>query len=210
MPETRTLAADSAIDRIFGPMIQPQTWINILYLLISFPLGIVYFVVLVTVFSLGLGLIAIFIGLFVIWFGFMAIDALAELERVAMNTMLRAAIPPRPPAPPVTGSVFKQMAAAVTRPGTFKRLIYLVACFPMGIISFVLVCVFIPLSLGLLTAPLTYTFIPITFGWSRVETFDEAIYLCCFGAVLALASVHVLNSWTFVCRRFGQAMLGAR
>src|SRR6266581_3128045 len=97
MPDTRTLVADSAIDRIFGPMIQSQTWINILYLLISFPLGIVYFVALVTIFSLGLGLIPVFIGLFVIWFGFMAVDAFGELERVVMNTMLGAAIPLRPP-----------------------------------------------------------------------------------------------------------------
>src|ERR1039457_6611432 len=49
MPDTRTLAADSAIDRIFGPVIQVQTWINTLYLLISFPLGVVYFVALVTI-----------------------------------------------------------------------------------------------------------------------------------------------------------------
>jgi Putative sensor len=207
MPDTRTLAADSAIDRIFGPVIQAQTWINTLYLLISFPLGVVYFVALVTIFCLGLGLIPVFAGLFVIWFGFMMSDALAELERVVMNAMLGAAIPPRAPAPLVTGNVFRRMAAAVARPGTFKRWIYLWMCFPMGIASFVLVCIFIPMSLALLTAPLTYTFIPFNIGTARIETFDEAIYLCCFGAVLALASVHVLNSWTAVCRRFGRAML---
>lgn len=207
MSDTRTLAADSAIDRIFGPVIQRQTWINTLYLLISFPLGVVYFVALVTVFSFGLSLIPVFVGLFVILFGFMMTDALAELERVVMNAMLGAAIPARPRATPVTGNVFRQIAAAVSRPGAFKRVIYLWARFPMGITSLVLVCIFIPMSLAMLTAPLTYTFIPIHFGWSRVETFDEAIYLCCFGAVMTLASVHVLNSWTSVCRRFGQAML---
>jgi hypothetical protein len=207
MPDTRTLAADSAIDRIFGPVIQRQTWINTLYLLISFPLGVVYFVALVTVFSTGLGLIAIFVGFFVIWFGFMMTDALAELERVVMNAMLGTAIPARPLANTVTGNVFRRMAAAVSRPGTFRRLIYLWVRFPMGIASFTLVCVFIPMSLAMLTAPLTYTFIPFNIGSARIETFDEAIYLCCFGAVMTLASVHVLNSWTSVCRRFGQAML---
>ena len=207
MPDTRTLAADSAIDRIFGPVIQRQTWVNTLYLLISFPLGVVYFVLLVTVFCFGLGLTPVFVGLFVILFGFMMTDALAELERVVMNTMLNTAIPGRPLAPVATGNVLRRIAAAVTRPGTFKRFIYLFLRFPMGIASLVLVCVFIPMSLALLSAPLTYTFIPFNIGSARIETFDESIYLCCVGAVMTLASVHVLNSWTSVCRRLGQAML---
>ena len=207
MPETRTYAADSAIDRIFGPIIQAQTWLNVLYLIMSFPLGIIYFVALVTIFSVAVGTIPIFVGLFVLWFGFMVTDALAELERMTLNATLGAAIPPRQPAQPVVGNVFRKIGAAAGRSGSFKRLIYLWIRFPMGITSFILVCVFIPLSLGLLTAPLTYTFIPIQVGWSRIENFDEAIYVCCFGAVLALASVHVLNSWAAVCRRFGQAML---
>ena len=207
MPDTRTLVADSAIDRIFGPMIQAQTWLNVLYLLFSFPLGLIYFVAIVTVFSLAVGLTPVFAGLFVLWFGFMMTDAFGELERGVLNVMLGAGIPPRPPAPEVTGSVFRKIGAAASRPGSFKRLLYLWVRFPMGILSFILVCVFIPLSIGLLTAPLTYTFLPIQVGWSRIETFDEAIYVCCFGAVLALASVHVLNRWTSVCRRFGRAML---
>jgi hypothetical protein len=207
MPDTRTLAADSAVDRIFGPVIQRQTWINTLYLLISFPLGVVYFVLLMTVFSLGVGLIPVFVGLFVVLFGFMMTDSLAELERVVMNTMLGTAIPARHAPPPVTGNLFRRIGATVSRPGTFKRFIYLWVRFPMGITSLVLVCVFIPMSLAMLTAPLTYTFIPFNIGSARIETFDEAIYMCCFGAVMTLASVHVLNSWTSVCRRFGQAML---
>ena len=207
MTDTRTLAADSAIDRIFGPVIQAQTWINMLYLLISFPLGVAYFVVLVTMLSAGVGMAVIVVGFFILWFGLMAADVLSELDRTVINTMLGAGIPPRAQAPPVSGSLHEHMLATAKRPGTIRRVIYLFLRFPLGLAGFILVMVLIPLSVVFLTAPLTYPFIPIQIGNSTVETFDQAIYLCCFGAVFTLVSVHLINSWTAMCRRFAKAML---
>jgi hypothetical protein len=207
MTDTRTLAADSAIDRIFGPVIHAQTWINMLYLLISFPLGVAYFVVLVTMLSAGIGMAIVVVGFFILWFGLMAADVLSELDRTVINTMLGAGIPPRTPAPPVGGPLHEQMLATAKRPGTLKRVIYLFLRFPLGLAGFILVMVLIPLSIVFLTAPLTYPFIPIQIGLSTVETFDQAIYLCCFGAVFTLVSVHLINSWTAVCRRFAKTML---
>jgi Putative sensor len=207
MTETRTIASDSAIDRIFGPVIQAPTWINMIYLLASFPLGVAYFVILITLFSAGVGLLPIFVGLFVLWFGLLASDLLSELDRAMANTLLGAGIQARPPAPPAVGTIFEKMLAAVRRPGTLKRVVYLFLRFPMGIFSLILVFTLLPLSVMLLTLPLTYTVLPVTVGMSRVETFDEAIYLCCFGAVFTLLSVHALNSWARVCRRFARAML---
>lgn len=208
MTETRTLPADSAIDRIFGPVIQPQTWINMLYLLVSFPLGVASFVVLMTMFSTGIGLLPVFVGVFVLWFAILATNVLTDVYRTLVNTTLGAGIPARPPAAPISGRVFERMMATVKQPGTLKRVVYLFAMFPIGILSLVLVMTLLPLSVLLLTLPLTYTFMGVTVGTSRVTTFDEAIYLCCFGAVFTLLSVHVLNSWAGMCRRFAQSMLG--
>jgi hypothetical protein len=207
MTDTHILPADSAIDRIFGPVIQARTWINMVYLLASFPLGVAYFVILTTVFSTGFGLLPVFVGLFVLWFGLIACDILSELDRTVANALLGAGIPKRRAAPPAGGGVFAQMLAAARRPGTIQRVVYLFLRFPMGILSLVLVTTLLPVSVLLLTVPLTYTILPITVGMSRVETFDEAIFLCCFGAVFTLLSVHALNSWAGVCRRFAQAML---
>jgi hypothetical protein len=207
MTDTRTLAADSAIDRIFGPVIQAQTWINMLYLLISFPLGVAYFVVLVTMLSAGVGMAVIVVGFFILWFGLMAADVLSELDRTVINTMLGTGIPPRAQATAVGGPLHKHMLATAKRPGTIRRVIYLFLRFPLGVAGFILVMVLIPLSVVFLTAPLTYSFIPIQIGVSTVETFDQAIYICCFGAVFTLVSVHLINSWTAVCRRFAKTML---
>ena len=45
----------------FGVIAEPQSYINILYLLLAFPLGIAYFVFLVTGISVGAGLIIIWV-----------------------------------------------------------------------------------------------------------------------------------------------------
>src|SRR5581483_9115402 len=122
MPATPVVTADSAIDRIFGPVIQAQTWINVLYLVASFPLGLLYFVALSVVLSAGVGLVPIFVGLFILWAGLKVVEAFAELDRLALNTMLRAGIPPRAPAPAASGNIFDRMLAALHRPGTLRRL----------------------------------------------------------------------------------------
>jgi hypothetical protein len=149
----------------------------------------------------------IVVGFFILWFGLMAADVLSELDRTVINTMLGAGIPPRAQAPPVSGSLHEHMLATAKRPGTIRRVIYLFLRFPLGVAGFILVMVLIPLSVVFLTAPLTYSFIPIQIGVSTVETFDQAIYICCFGAVFTLVSVHLINSWTAVCRRFAKTML---
>ncbi len=47
----------------FGVIARPQSYINIFYLLLAFPLGIAYFVFLVTGISVGASLIIIWVGI---------------------------------------------------------------------------------------------------------------------------------------------------
>ncbi|MEE8442664.1 MAG: sensor domain-containing protein, partial [Dehalococcoidia bacterium] len=46
----------------FGVVADPQSYINIFYLFLAFPLGIGYFVFLVTGISVGFGLLIIWVG----------------------------------------------------------------------------------------------------------------------------------------------------
>src|SRR5438309_5628057 len=52
----------SGATRFFGVVILPQTYLNLTYLLLAFPLGTAYFILLVTGFSLGLGLMVTLVG----------------------------------------------------------------------------------------------------------------------------------------------------
>lgn len=206
MTDTRTLATDSPIDRIFGPVIQQQTWMNQFYLLFSFPLGLLYFVIVTALFSVGIGLLVVYVGFFVLVAAFFVTGVLATIDRHFVNLFLRAGIPAPAPVHPTTGNVFRRLRAMTMRPGAWKRVGYVFGQIVLGTVSFVLLMTLMPLSLMLLMLPLTYRFIPVTVVWP-VETFDQAIYYCCFGAVFTLLSVHVLNAWAGVCRRFAQRML---
>ncbi|HEU5199786.1 MAG TPA: sensor domain-containing protein, partial [Ktedonobacterales bacterium] len=54
---------NSWLGELFGVARQKQTYLNILYLLMSFPLGIFYFVALITGISVGMSTVIIWIGL---------------------------------------------------------------------------------------------------------------------------------------------------
>ena len=206
MTDTRTLAADSPIDRIFGPVIQRQTWMNLLYLLFSFPFGLLYFVIVTVLFSAGIGLAVVYVGFYILIAAFFVTGVIATIDRHFVNLFLHAGIPAPAPVPPTSGNVFRRVRGMTKRPGAWKRAGYVFGQFVLGTVSFVLVMTLMPLSLILLTLPLTYRFIAVTVVWP-VETFDEAIYYCCFGAIFTLLSVHVLNGWAGVCRRFARRML---
>ena len=200
---------DSAIDRIFGPVIQRQTWLNVAYLLLSFPLGVAYFVVLTTLICTGFGLLMVYVGFFVLAGALLMVRVFANLDRVLANGFLDAGIP-APTADPQTGNIFHRLGMLMRSQSTWKSLIYLYVRFGLGIGSLTMVMVLLPLSLGLLTLPLTYQFFPIQVAMRPVTNFDEAIFFCCFGAIFLLLSVHVLNGWTAMCRRLAQRMLTSR
>jgi hypothetical protein len=56
------------VKQFFGVAARGETYLNIIYLLLAFPLGTAYFVFLVTGLSLGLGLLIIWIGIPILLF----------------------------------------------------------------------------------------------------------------------------------------------
>jgi len=69
--------------RIFGVFIDPRTYGGILYQLLALPLGIVYFTLLVTGFSLGIPLILIWVGIPILLLVMVMAWGLTAFERVS-------------------------------------------------------------------------------------------------------------------------------
>ncbi len=59
MNETTNSTQKRYIKRFFGVVARGQSYLNMIYLLLAFPLGVCYFVFLVTGLSLGIGLLII-------------------------------------------------------------------------------------------------------------------------------------------------------
>lgn len=97
----------------------------------------------------------------------------------------------------------------LVNPVTWKSLAYLFAKFPFGILAFVIGVTAISLTLALVTAPLTYTFLPINVGFWYVDTLEAAVLCAILGLVVGLVSLHAMNGLALLWGHFARLMLGS-
>ncbi len=209
---------------------EKQTYVNLLYLLMSFPLGICYIVVLllglVSILSnttiAVLGILILLLAIFVWW-------RLARFERNLAMRWLHIEI--RPMAPPRKERLkrLERFSAHLTNAVTWKSLVYLFLKFPLGTISFVAILNLFVLTLGftvfslpigLLVLPFLYLFraLPRRRGeWREARTSGEGmvvdrvrlfLLLSLTGFGFALIAFHVLNALAYVSGQLAHAMLG--
>jgi hypothetical protein len=205
----------NALTKFFEVAIQSQTYRNILYVLLAFPLGLFYFVFLVTGLSLGIGLAIILVGLFVLLAVLACWWAFAAFERQMAIGLLHENIPPMVKPETKGKSLIDQFVGLFGNPVTWKSLAYLLLKFPLGLLSFVVSVTLISMTVTLLAAPLTYRQFPleIWYTWTnvwRMDTIEQAIIEFLMGVVLLFVSMHIINFIAKVSGSFARVMLGSR
>lgn len=181
------------IVRLYGVFAKPQTYANLAYLLLAFPLGLAYFIFLVTGFSLGFGLLILWVG-FLILAGVMGLSWILTLfERQLAISLLGVKIPPIAGQSAPGGTLLQQVKSYLTNPVTWKGIIYLFLKFPIGIASFVVTITLLSLSLGLLLAPVSYPWWHITMGFWQIDSLPAAVIAFAAGLVIAPLSLHAIN-----------------
>jgi hypothetical protein len=206
MAEQAQVVPNGRQESIFAPFVQAQTYLNILYLLLAFPLGLFYFVFLITGLSVGISLVIVWVGILVLLVVFAAWWGLSAFERQLAIRLLGANIPPMTRQTEPVEGIWPRFKAYLSNPVTWKGLAYLFAKFPLGLLSFVLVVTLVPLSLGLLAAPFVYPFIEVTGG--VMMTFSEALLVGIIGFGLTVLSVHIFNWLAYASGWFAAVMLG--
>jgi hypothetical protein len=201
--------------KFFGVAIRGQTYLNLVYLALAFPLGLFYFILLVVGFALGFSLLIIWIGAFILAGMFAAWWTCAGFERQMAIWLLREDIPPMARRPPTGASVWEQVKAHLGNPVTWKSLLFLLAKFPLGIFTFVIMAVLIALTLSFLAAPVAFPFFPMQIVWwgdtiTLIDTLWEAIACFFVGVVLLFPTLHILNGLAWVSGRFARLMLGSQ
>jgi hypothetical protein len=205
--------------RFFGVVARSQTYMNLLYLLFSFPLGVLYFVLLVTGFAAGIPLIIVWIGLLVLALTFAFIYGASAFERQMAISMLREDIPPMQSRDLTGLTTWQKAKATLGNPVLWKGLVYLFAKFPLGILNFVVVVTLLSVSLALITLPFYFHLVDplyydITIGGSRfipawqIDTLSEAILVGILGLGIGLVSLHAFNGLAWVSAKFARVMLG--
>lgn len=170
---------------------------NLIYLLMSLPLGILYFVILITGFSLGAGLVITLVGLPILVAMIFVTYILGDLDRTMTSKLLGVKIP-KPEARPSNNDSAKSILVAQLKSLEFwKELGYLLLKMPLGVIAFTLAIVFVSLSLGLIAAPFIVTYVPdaqiMLWNGLVVDTLQSALVTSVVGLGIGAVSVVLIN-----------------
>ena len=194
----------------FGVVARPRSYSNILYLLLGLPLGTLYFTVLVTGFSLGLGLmvlaligIPILIGL---WY---ATNAFMQLERAVAVGLVGVDIEPVDPLPAWPGGLWAHFKSLMAHAPTWRGIVYLLLRFVAGVGTFTIAVTLVSTSLAMTFAPVyMWTSDDLTWGSWTFDPFWWSFALVPVGFVLTFVSLHAMNALATVCAMWTRWSVG--
>lgn len=172
---------------------------NLVYLLLALPLGILYFVILVTGYALGAGLIITLVGIPILVTMIFVTYLLGDLDRAMTSKLLGVKIA-KPEAKPAKDDSARSILVTQLRSLEFwKEFIYLLLKMPLGVIAFTVTIVLISLSLGLIAAPFILTYVPeaqmMLWNGFVVDTMQEALVTSVVGLILSVISVLLINGF---------------
>ncbi len=192
----------------FGIIVKPAPWLNIVYNLISFPLGIFYFVLLLTGIVLGLSLIIIWIGILILLLMMAAWWYLSVFERELAILFCRVNIPPMKRTEGEEKSLWGKFVMHLKQPVTWKGLLFLFLKFPIGIMQFVITVTLIAIVGGLISMPFTFPYANIDMGLFYVTNIWVALACSILGIILIFPALHLFNFLSLILGQFAKLMLG--
>lgn len=204
--------------RLFAPLSSSLTYTRAVYLVLGFPLGLFYFVFLVTSLSLGVGLAIIWVGLAILFATVLAWRALGSLERGLARTLLgeRIESPPAPAVPAGAGYA-KRARAIISDSYTWRSFAWLILRFPLGVFGFVFVVTATAVTLSAFAAPagaFVTDYRIVTDGETLDISWLESIpdwtlwLLPVVGVFLAAASAHAVSGFGRLHGLMARPLLG--
>lgn len=193
---------------VFGVLFWAATYRNLAYLALAFPLGLFYFVFLVTGLALGFGLYLVVVGLPLLVAVFLCWRLFIRFERLQSRCLLDQSMGGDAALPWSRDNRFwPWLKSRLTSPVSWKGLLFLLLKFPLGLASFVLVVIFGALSGALLLAPILYTRVPFEVFDSAIVTTGQAWLLTAIGLMLGLLALHLFNGLACVFRWLSARLL---
>lgn len=212
-----------------------QTYRNLCYLALMFPLGVAYFVLLTTGFTVGVSLVVVAVGIPILLALLAMVVFLAGVERALVRTLLGVDAPAAPAR--TERSLRTRTKQLVTDAQTWKAVAYLFTEFFYGSVVVWLLASLVATSASFLFAPLYYERAPVvaygtipttaftldlTFSWDnllvgltttfrlgawQVETLPGALLVAGLGGVLLLVSLQLANALAWLWGRYARIML---
>jgi hypothetical protein len=209
---TTTGTGKSTLGDVLGVVLGGQTYRNLLYLFLAFPLGLLYYIALSLGFTLGLGLSVLVVGIGILLGTVIGLRYIAAFERRLANTLLRTAIPDPNDVENSDGLV-ETLKSYLQAPSTWRGLAFIMLKFPLGILAFILLVSFLGTGLELLLIPLfpEGAFNVEVFGWEvarSIQTSTQQAVAVPVGVLLALVALYIVNAVAKANGLIASALLG--
>jgi hypothetical protein len=197
--------------RFFGVVARPRTWLNILFQVLAFPLGLFYFIFLVTGLSLGLGLVIIWVGIPILLVVAGAWWIFGAFERLMAEYLLGAEVGPAPRPWEAVNGVWGKLKAHFGSASTWKDLVYLLAKLLFGTISFTLLVMLGAIVGWLVAFPIAWNWRFHVISWGNGQGLTPPLWLAILALPCAILffflSLHIVNAWGWVCARWAELLL---
>lgn len=207
---------NQAVGQFFRVMGNGQAYLNLIYLGAAFPLGVFYFVFLVSGISTGISLAIIWVGIPILLLVGIGWWLLARFERFMAINLLKEDVPEMTRPTSSSDDLWMRYKGYFTNPVTWKSLLYLLMKFPLGIATFVILITLVSLTLAFLSMPFTYNSVAyfpagISFGlglpvW-QIDSLSDALLCVVIGLLLWPATLHITNGLAWVHAKFARMML---
>jgi len=199
--------------RVIGSL---KAYRNLVYLLAAFPLGLFYFVFLISGISTGISLSIVWVGIPILLLVAAGWWLLARFERLAARIFLEEDIPAMMDESSASDNLWKRFIDHMANPVTWKSLLFLIIKFPLGIATFIIVITLGSLTLGLLVSPFLFDahqffqdggFYGLGVLDVHIDSMKDALLAALIGLILWPVSLHIFNGLAWVHGKFARLML---
>ena len=192
----------------FGVVIDPRSYLNMIYLLLALPLGIAYFTFLVTGLSLGFGMIITLLGIPILLLVLGGSSILTRFERWAAQEVLQQPIP-QSSSQSANGGWWGRLKAHLNNRITWTGMLYLLLKLPVGIVTFTIVITLVSITIGFLFAPAyLWTSDTLTWGDWEFDPFVWSLIPALIGIPMMFISLHMINGVANLSGKMARVMLG--
>jgi hypothetical protein len=209
--DTAEAGERSLASRVFGVGFRRETYANLAYLLVRFPLGIAYFTVLIT--GLSVGVIPVLVGIPILA-GVLALGGYIGVVEAELLSRLRGSDITIDPADPSELAVTDYLETVATTPRNYVLIVFGLASFLLGVPLFVAITVVFSLGVALAVTPFTYWIPGVNYeltglrgtievgalsvdagsvAGGGIDTLPEALVASVIGVVICFAGLHAVN-----------------
>jgi hypothetical protein len=195
----------------FGVLFRQQTYLNLLYIVFTFPLGTAYFIFLLSGLLIGLNYSVVFFGILLFLFILIAWQDLAAFERELAVQLLGIQIEePSEPGEKNNGDFRDKISRQFTGPVARESLAFLFIKFPLGIFSLIVLLVLGSASLILITTPFTYRLVPFNIMGTDINTLTGAVVATLAGIGMLIVTLHITNAMAKIEGYITKIILGGK